>query len=119
MITGAACCRATNEPPISDAVPDSENAAGPFSTRAVFCAVIGMFLAVPGVPDMRRVLFGTLEDGLGSTAAMWLQSLVFAAMHLSNAPASNMELATTMVAGTLIGAFRLSDFKAALRRKKA
>jgi membrane protease YdiL (CAAX protease family) len=52
----------------------------------------------------RGVLFGTLEDGLGSTAAMWLQSLVFAAMHLSNAPASPFELATTMVAGTLIGA---------------
>lgn len=52
----------------------------------------------------RGVLFGALEDGLGSTAAMWLQSLVFAAMHLSNAPASPVELATTMVAGTLVGA---------------
>ncbi|MGN6456321.1 MAG: hypothetical protein ACTHLV_08940, partial [Achromobacter mucicolens] len=27
---------------------------------AVFCAVIGMFLAAPGIPDMRRVLFGTI-----------------------------------------------------------
>ena len=68
--------------------------------------VAGLILIAAFLEEVayRGVLFGTLEDGLGSTAAMWLQSLVFAAMHLSNAPASNMELATTMVAGTLIGA---------------
>ncbi|HTK01789.1 MAG TPA: protoheme IX farnesyltransferase, partial [Bordetella sp.] len=26
---------------------------------AVFCAVIGMFLAAPGMPDLRRVAFAT------------------------------------------------------------
>lgn len=68
--------------------------------------VAGLILIAAFMEEVvyRGVLFGTLEDALGSTAAMWLQSLVFAAMHLSNAPASNMELATTMVAGTLIGA---------------
>ena len=35
---------------------------------------------------------------------VFVPALVFAAMHLSNAPASPVELATTMVAGTLIGA---------------
>lgn len=68
--------------------------------------VAGMIVTAAFLEEViyRGVLFGTLEDGLGSTAAMWLQSLVFAAMHLSNAPASSLELATTMVAGTLIGA---------------
>jgi membrane protease YdiL (CAAX protease family) len=68
--------------------------------------VAGMIVIAAFLEEVvyRGVLFGTLEDGLGSTLAMWLQSLVFAAMHLSNAPASAFELATTMVAGTLIGA---------------
>ena len=68
--------------------------------------VAGMIVIAAFLEEVvyRGVLFGALEDGLGSTAAMWLQSLVFAAMHLSNAPASPAELATTMVAGTLIGA---------------
>lgn len=68
--------------------------------------VAGMIIVAAFMEEVvyRGVLFGTLEDGLGSTVAMWLQSLVFAAMHLSNAPASSVELATTLVAGTLIGA---------------
>lgn len=52
----------------------------------------------------RGILFRTLETGLGTAAALWLESLIFAAMHLSNAPASHAELMTTLVAGTLIGA---------------
>lgn len=68
--------------------------------------VAGMILVAAFLEEVlyRGVLFGTLEDGMGSAAAMWLQALVFAAMHLSNAPASAVELATTLVAGTLLGA---------------
>ncbi len=68
--------------------------------------VAGMIVIAAFLEEVvyRGVLFGAIEQGFGSTAAMWLQSLVFAAMHLSNAPASAQELATTMVAGTLIGA---------------
>ena len=43
---------------------------------AVFCAVIGMFLAVPGVPDMRRVLFGTLGIWLLAAAAFAINCLI-------------------------------------------
>jgi membrane protease YdiL (CAAX protease family) len=68
--------------------------------------VAGLILIAAFMEEVvyRGVLFSTLEDGLGSTAAMWLQSLVFAAMHLSNSPAPPFELATTMVACTLAGA---------------
>ena len=35
----------------------------------VFTAVVGMFLAVPGLPDLQAVLFGTLGIGLASSSA--------------------------------------------------
>ena len=43
---------------------------------AVFCAVIGMFLAVPGVPDLSRVLFGTLGIWLLAAAAFAINCLI-------------------------------------------
>jgi len=43
---------------------------------AVFCAVIGMFLAAPGVPDMRRVLFGTIGIWLLAAAAFAINCLI-------------------------------------------
>ncbi|MDA4540713.1 hypothetical protein NY997_06440, partial [Escherichia coli] len=43
---------------------------------AVFCAVIGMFLAAPGIPDMRRVLFGTLGIWLLAAAAFAINCLI-------------------------------------------
>lgn len=68
--------------------------------------VAGLILIAAFLEEVvyRGVLFGAMEDGMGSGVAMWVQALVFAAMHLSNAPASTMELATTLVAGTLLGA---------------
>jgi hypothetical protein len=68
--------------------------------------VAGLILIAAFMEEVlyRGVLFGALEEGMGSAAAMWLQALVFAAMHLSNAPASAAELATTLVSGTLLGA---------------
>ncbi len=35
----------------------------------VFTAVVGMFLAVPGLPDLQAVVFGTLGIGLASSSA--------------------------------------------------
>lgn len=43
---------------------------------AVFCAVIGMFLAVPGVPDMSRVVFGTVGIWLLAAAAFAVNCLI-------------------------------------------
>ena len=43
---------------------------------AVFCAVIGMFLAAPGIPDMQRVLFGTLGIWLLAAAAFAINCLI-------------------------------------------
>ena len=55
----------------------------------------------------RCILFRILENALGTLPAMWLQSLVFALMHIANIEdrANTQELVTTVVAGTLIGAF--------------
>ncbi|WP_459616495.1 heme o synthase [Bordetella sp. 2513F-2] len=43
---------------------------------AVFCAVIGMFLAVPGLPDLERVVFGTLGIWLLAAAAFAINCLI-------------------------------------------
>ena len=42
----------------------------------VFTAVIGMFLAVPGLPPMGAVVFGTLGIGLVAGAAAAINCLV-------------------------------------------
>ncbi|SAI19033.1 UbiA prenyltransferase family protein [Bordetella ansorpii] len=43
---------------------------------AVFCAVIGMFLATPGVPPMDRVVFATLGIWLLAAAAFAINCLI-------------------------------------------
>ena len=55
----------------------------------------------------RCILFRILENAFGTLPALWLQSLVFALMHIANIEdrASTQEVLTTVVAGTLIGAF--------------
>lgn len=73
-------------------------------------ALLGVagFIAVAAILEelvYRLVLFRILEEACGTTAAMWLQALIFAVGHLSNAPASNAELAMTLVAVTVLGAF--------------
>jgi heme o synthase len=42
----------------------------------VFCAVIGMFLAVPGLPPWRAVLFGTIGIWLASSSAAAFNQLI-------------------------------------------
>ncbi|MFO7748056.1 MAG: heme o synthase [Orrella sp.] len=43
---------------------------------AVFCAVIGMFLAVPGLPDMQKVIAGTVGIWLLAAAAFAVNCLI-------------------------------------------
>jgi heme o synthase len=43
---------------------------------AVFCAVIGMFLAVPGLPDMQKVVAGTIGIWLLAAAAFAVNCLI-------------------------------------------
>jgi protoheme IX farnesyltransferase len=43
---------------------------------AVFCAVIGMFLATPGLPDMQKVVFGTIGIWLLAGAAFAVNCIV-------------------------------------------
>jgi protoheme IX farnesyltransferase len=43
---------------------------------AVFCAVIGMFLAAPGMPDLKRVVFATLGIWLLAAAAFAINCLI-------------------------------------------
>lgn len=43
---------------------------------SVFCAVIGMFLAAPGLPDLSRVAFGTLGIWLLAAAAFAINCLI-------------------------------------------
>ena len=55
----------------------------------------------------RGVIFRTLENAWGTSAAMWLQSLLFGIGHMANIEdrASTAELITTVVSVTLLGAF--------------
>ena len=43
---------------------------------AVFCAVIGMFLASPGLPDLRAVVAGTVGIWLLAAAAFAVNCLI-------------------------------------------
>ena len=43
---------------------------------AVFCAVIGMFLAVPGLPDMQKVVAATIGIWLLAAAAFAVNCLI-------------------------------------------
>ncbi len=52
----------------------------------------------------RCVLFRILEEAWGTSAALWPQAVIFGAMHLANAEANALELTTTLVSVTLLGA---------------
>ncbi len=55
----------------------------------------------------RCLLFQILETAFGTLPALWLQSLVFALLHIANIEdrANTQEVVTTVVSGTLLGAF--------------
>ena len=71
--------------------------------------VAGMILVAAMLEEIafRGVLFQILESAWGTVAALWMQSLIFAVLHIANieATASTPEMITTVVSGTLIGAF--------------
>ena len=71
--------------------------------------IAGLILVAAVLEEViyRCILFRILESAMGTVWALWLQSLVFALMHIANIEdrASTQELVTTVVAGTLIGAF--------------
>ena len=71
--------------------------------------IAGLIVVAAVLEEMvyRCILFRILENAIGSLPALWLQSLVFALMHIANIEdrASTQQLAMTVVAGTLIGAF--------------
>lgn len=54
----------------------------------------------------RCILFRILEDAVGTLPALWLQSGVFAALHIANAngEAGTSAIIVTMVSGVVIGA---------------
>lgn len=70
-------------------------------------AVVILIAAMLEEIAYRGILFGILESSWGTGPALWLSSLVFALMHLGNVDdrASTQELLTTVVTGTLLGAF--------------
>jgi uncharacterized protein len=71
--------------------------------------VAGLILIAAVLEELayRCILFRILENAWGTLPALWLQSLIFALMHIANIEdrASTQELVTTVLSGTLIGAF--------------
>jgi protoheme IX farnesyltransferase len=76
----------------------------------VFCAVIGMFLAVPGLPPWRALVFGTLGIWLASSSAAAFNQLIDRRIDKVMARTAHRPLATgqltsnqVFVFATLIG----------------
>lgn len=89
-------------------------AAGIYEVTAVrgldagLLGVAGFILVAAMLEEVtfRGVLFRWLEAAWGTVPALWLQSLIFAVMHLANVEGAGLAAAgTTIVSGTLIGAF--------------
>ncbi|MCE5233146.1 MAG: heme o synthase [Xanthomonadaceae bacterium] len=74
----------------------------------VFCAVIGMFLAVPGVPPWRALLFGTLGIWLASSSAAALNQLVDQRIDRVMARTAHRPLATGALQPWQVLAFALT-----------
>ncbi len=60
----------------------------------------------------RGILFRLLENACGTIAALWLQSIVFALLHIGNVEgrADTQELVTTVLSGVLLGALWTAVF---------
>ncbi len=70
--------------------------------------VAGLILIAAMLEEIafRGILFRILESAWGTIPALWLQSLIFAVLHLANVEgASAEEAVSTVISGTLIGAF--------------
>src|SRR5690348_4748397 len=73
----------------------------------VFTAVIGMFLAVPGVPPWRALVFGTLGIWLASSSAAAINHLIDQRIDKVMARTSHRPLATGALTPTQVLAFAL------------
>src|SRR5690348_7759935 len=73
----------------------------------VFTAVIGMFLAVPGVPPWRALVFGTLGIWLASSSAAAINHLIDQRIDKLMARTSQRPLATGALNSTQVLAFAI------------
>lgn len=76
--------------------------------QAELAGVAGLIFVAAVLEEItyRCVLFRLLEEAWGTLPALWLQSLIFAVMHLGNIEGADPVAAvTTVISGTLIGAF--------------
>jgi protoheme IX farnesyltransferase len=74
----------------------------------VFCAVIGMFLAVPGVPPWRALVFGTLGIWLASASAAAFNHLIDQRIDKLMARTAHRPLATGHLAPRQVLVFALA-----------
>jgi protoheme IX farnesyltransferase len=71
----------------------------------VFCAVIGMFLAVPGLPPWRALVFGTLGIWLASSSAAAFNQLIDRRIDKIMARTAHRPLATGQLTSTQVFIF--------------
>jgi heme o synthase len=74
----------------------------------VFCAVIGMFLAVPGIPPWRALVFGTLGIWMASGSAAAFNHLIDQRIDKLMARTAHRPLATGHLTPRQVLAFALS-----------
>ncbi len=74
----------------------------------VFCAVIGMFLAVPGIPPWRALVFGTIGIWLASASAAAFNNLIDQRIDKVMARTSHRPLATGELTPKQVLAFALA-----------
>jgi heme o synthase len=74
----------------------------------VFCAVIGMFLAVPGVPPWRALVFGTLGIWLASASAAAFNHLIDQRIDKLMARTAHRPLATGHLSPAQVLTFALA-----------
>jgi protoheme IX farnesyltransferase len=71
----------------------------------VFCAVIGMFLAVPGLPPWRALVFGTLGIWLASSSAAAFNQLIDRRIDKLMARTAHRPLATGQLSSAQVFVF--------------
>jgi heme o synthase len=74
----------------------------------VFCAVIGMFLAVPGIPPWRALIFGTAGIWLASASAASFNHLIDQRIDKIMARTMNRPLATGHLTPVQVFVFAMS-----------
>ncbi len=74
----------------------------------VFTAMVGMFLAVPGLPDLGLLLFGTLGIGLAASSAAVVNQVVEARIDIQMARTRNRPLPQAKI--TVASAFAFAGF---------